>query len=574
MNKSRFAAFLAPALAGVCVLVFAATLCSDDLLKASGRSLRPAQAKFIEGKVEALRTSDHRRRLDTIRDLILLDTLAVPFLEKEVERGSNPIPVRCALLTLAEINPSDLVDRLSGIVKGTKKGRDEKALAVMGLGRRGGSREAQLVRKLLRKGNDRLLRMAAAVALGRMGDGESVDALLSVAGQEREERLAVTFLLGAAMAGGEPFTSAVPKLLKENKKLRRSALTLGCAFEGASILVESLMKISARDPDCARSLAVCLGRYRGEEAEAFLAKATTRAGAGEAADAVYSLVASAGERAVPALLRAFGAPSRSATLRAHVLLAAAEGRLADSFAEPARKSLNDASPPVRSAAALALLAFGDRRSLPLLQRALTREKTPAVAGDILLAIGFLGSAQEAGGVEKFADTAPSASLAGTARMVGKVLVGKMDRAILEEHHEKRLSALSARWSYRFRNAFMEMLEYGMDLDSIVRRVGTGDDSSDSSGEGSSVGEPGGGETGGEPGEEGAPPDAPLPGGSPVGDIPGQGGQGGGLPAPGGSYPGGTGRRRAVVYGEKVEWDILHWFKSLHYFPDGVFGVRK
>jgi hypothetical protein len=58
----------------------------------------------------------------------------------------------------------------------------------------------------------------------------------------------------------------------------------------------------------------------------------------------------------------------------------------------------------------------------------------------------------------------------------------------------------------------------------------------------------------------------------VGDDPGGGLGGVGGKPPGGNYPGGT-RRRFILRGEVVEWDLLHWFDRLDYFPLELFSGR-
>jgi|GEM_PF-2205565 len=539
---------------------------ADDLVRISGRDLKAGEKKFIEEKVKSLRASDHLRRLGHIVDLIRLDSLAVPYLRKEVERGSNPIPVRCSIMTLSEIAPSGVAQILSGIVKGSKKGRDEKTLAIFGLGKVGSERDAAALRKLLRKGEDRMIRRAAALALGRMGDGESFKPILSAGRHDREERVAVTFLLAAALSGGEAFSAHAPRLLEEMDSRRRSAVVVGCAFRADPVLGDSLLKYAARDEECARALAVCLGRYRGAEAEEWLAKTATGLDLRAALNALYSLAVSGAPGASGTLLKAYRNAGRDEPRAVHALLAAADGGLGEDFRGPMRESLSVASDALRSAAAVAVAGLEDGGAIGLLKKQLAEEKVERVVLDLLIAIGLVGIGQDADDVEQFAQKAQSAAVRELASLVHKVLVNKVDRALLQDIHEERLASLSGRWVYRFRRSFMEEVRYGMDLDTILRRVGVDGGSSggtETEDEGGGSQEEGGDGSGGE--EQSDPPsgEIPAPGEGEVTTPPGQGSQGNFNLV----------RRRVIVRGEVVEWDILHWFEELDYFPREIFFTR-
>ena len=166
---------------------------------------------------------------------------------------------------------------------------------------------------------------------------------------------------------------------------------------------------------------------------------------------------------------------------------------------------------------------------------------------------------------KFAETAQDAEVREMAELVQKVLVKKVDQSLLREIYEKRVADLSGRWVYRFRDCFMEEIRYGMDLDTILRRIST---SGGSSGEEETQDdEDGGTEEGGDESGDVDPSDPPS------GEVPG--------PGEGGQTPPGQGnwgnfnqvRRRVAIRGEVVEWDILHWFEKLGYFPDSLFRKR-
>ena len=62
-----------------------------------------------------------------------------------------------------------------------------------------------------------------------------------------------------------------PKLLKSMDGRRRSAVVLGCAFEADPALMDALLRYGTRDDKCLRALTICLGRYRGEAVQSFLA---------------------------------------------------------------------------------------------------------------------------------------------------------------------------------------------------------------------------------------------------------------------------------------------------------------
>jgi len=122
-----------------------------------------------------------------------------------------------------------------------------------------------------------------------------------------------------------------------------------------------------------------------------------------------------------------------------------------------------------------------------------------------------------------------------------------------------VAALSGRWAYRFRDAFVASIRYGMELDTILRRVT--DDSGESGGGDSSSGS-GGDSSGGDSGGD---------------DAGGNDSSGGGaeqlLLYDGGSGQGENGKKKFILRGEVVEWDILHWFEKLGYFPDSLFRKR-
>jgi len=542
-------------------LIVAGPAFSDDLVRMSGRDLKPGERKFIEEKVKSLRASDHLRRFGHILDLIRLDSLAVPFLRKEVERGSNPIPVRCAIMTLSEIAPTGLAQYLSGIVKGSKKGRDEKTLAILGLGKVGADREAAALRKLLRKGEDRMIRRSAALALGRMGDEESFKAILSSGRHDREERVAVTLLLAAALAGGDAFSAHAPRLLDEMDSRRRSAVVVGCAFRADPVLKDPLLKHAVRDEECAGALAVCLGRYKGAKVESWLTKTASGLDIPAALNALYSLAASGAHDASGTLLKAFRNAAHDDPRIVHALLAAADAGLGDSFRQPARESLSVASDSVRSAAALALAGLEDRGAIRLVKKQLAGEKSERVVLDLLIAAGLVGIAQDTEEVEHLEQNAQAAAVRELAGLVHKVLVKKVDRTLLQDIYEERLASLSGRWVYRFRDCFMEEVRYGMDLDTILRRVSVdgGTETDDDAGDGQ---EEGGDESGDEPSDP------------PSGEIPGPGeGEATAPPAQGGQGNFNQLRRRVIVRGEVVEWDILHWFDELDYFPRELFFTR-
>jgi len=231
-----------------------------------------------------------------------------------------------------------------------------------------------------------------------------------------------------------------------------------------------------------------------------------------------------------------------------------------------RESLSVASDALRSAAAVAVAGLEDGGAIGLLKKQLAEEKVERVVLDLLIAIGLVGIGQDADDVEQFAQKAQSAAVRELASLVHKVLVNKVDRALLQDIHEERLASLSGRWVYRFRRSFMEEVRYGMDLDTILRRVGVVGSASggtETEDEGGGSQEEGGDGSGGE--EQSDPPsgEIPAPGEGEVTTPPGQGSQGNFNLV----------RRRVIVRGEVVEWDILHWFEELDYFPREIFFTR-
>ncbi len=538
---------LPPALLMSGLLLFSGLLLGDDLLRVSGRSLKPAQERYIRERVKSLRESDHAKRFENVRSLIGLDTLAVPFLAEEARHGSNPIPVRCALLTLSEIAAQETFGIIIDIVKNDRKGRDERAIAALGLGKLGTLAEASNLKKMLRRGEERLLRKTAALALARMGDESSTPVILSLLKQERDDRVAVTLLVAGAMAGGKEYTTVIPNLIKGMKPRRRRAAVLGAAFRSDPVLLACLLKYGVRDEETHRNLAVCLGRYQGEHVESLLSETARGQDETAALDALYSLASAAGEGSVPVLAEILSAPRFSAERRCHALLAAADVGLAGAFLEKSREALSHSSSLVRSSAALAIAAFQDHGAVPLLRKTLSNENEKETLRDLIMVIGLLGSEQDRGVLAKWLKPDADPDLKTMAGIAGKVLGKKMERALLEGEYEKRISSLSGRWSYRFRSAFLDEVRYGLELDSILRRepgdTGQSREPADSPG-----GEGGSEETGG---------DDPA-----SGEEEGAGGEEN------------NSKRRLLVRGEVVEWDILHWFEDLGYFPDLFFRGRQ
>ncbi len=532
----------------------------DDLLMETGKALKPSQLKIVEEKVKSLRESDHLRRFENILAVLRLDRVAVPTLVKEIETGSNPITVRCSLLALAEIAPPGAEDVLCKVLSAGGHRRDEKTMAALGLGKmRRGAGCAQM-EKLLKPGGDRLVRKACSLALAMQGSDGLTGTLLKMLRKEKDDRVAATFILAAAVADGERFTVALPGLLKtQNNRPRRMAIMLGAAFISDPSIKGDLLKHGQRDSGLRQAASVCLGRHHGSEVRSFLVDTIRGSDEAAALDALYSLASAFGESAAPLLLQVALNSPRSPAMRSHALLAAADGGVMEAMLGQSRRSLADSSPDVRSAAALALGIFGQRNSVSSIRSALDVEKDPAVAVDFVIVIGLLGNPQDADIMTHWIENDHSGLVAPAALLARKVLKGKTDSRVLADAFERRVAALSGRWAYRFRDAFVASIRYGMELDTILRRVT--DDSGESGGGDSSSGS-GGDSSGGDSGGD---------------DAGGNDSSGGGaeqlLLYDGGSGQGENGKKKFILRGEVVEWDILHWFEKLGYFPDSLFRKR-
>ncbi|MHC4945972.1 MAG: HEAT repeat domain-containing protein, partial [Planctomycetota bacterium] len=261
----------------------------DELFIASGRPLRPSQTKYIESRMKKLRESNYNDRFGAVEYLIGLDRTALPVLIDEVVEGSNPLPVRCAILALSEIGGAETTPVLERVVKSKRYGRDEKTIAALGLGKVDGPIDLSRLRALLEPGEFRFVRKAAAMALARRQDHASTERLIKLAKSDREDELATIFLLSALMIGGEDVVKAMPKLMKSSNTDRRRVLILGATFLNDPVLLPSLFKYGSRIEDLHHALAVCLGRYRSPEAVAFLEKIISGRDPAAAIDALYSL---------------------------------------------------------------------------------------------------------------------------------------------------------------------------------------------------------------------------------------------------------------------------------------------
>jgi HEAT repeat protein len=543
--------------------LLAGEVIGDELFIASGRKLRPSQAKYIEGRMKKLRESNYNVRFAAVEYLIGLDKTALPLLVEAVEEGSNPTPVRCAILALSEIGGAEVSPLLERVVKSKRYGRDEKTIAALGLGKVDGAIDLRSLRSLLEPGEFRFVRKAAAMALARRKDYASAERLIKLARSDREDELASIFLLSAMMIGGEDVVKSLPRLMRSANTDRRRVLILGSAFLNDPVLLPTLLKYGTRDEDLHHALALCLGRYRSTEAVAFLAKIVSGKDPAAAIDALYSLAYQDKERAGEIFERAMRS-ERFASVRAHALLAMAEAGLVPEFMEGVQQALKDPSPQVRSAATLAL-HFGnpDGPANPLLE-VLQQERSADVLSDLFMTLGSRKGIQSLKEVRTWAGRSGTDEPVPTAQIVSKVMEGKSDPGLIEERLHARLDELSARWSLRLHDAVMREYYKGLELDRIIRKAPDEDPTG------------GGGDPPDEPEVE-DPGDSGEGGEDPGGD--GGGDDGGGLdepPAPAPTPtppPDGTTERTGSNFlfrWEVLEWDLLLWMNRYPYFPESFF----
>lgn len=530
----------------------------DDLFISSGRTLKAAQRAHIEDRIKKLRDSDYKTRFEVMQYLIDLDRTAVPIVLDDLARNSNPMPVRCMLLALSEIGGPEAVDRLNGFIGDSQGGRDETMSAALGLGKLEGGVDLDRLRALLDHGSNRDLKKAATLALARKKDAPSTARMLKYIKTEKNREFSALLILAACMIGGEEVSKEMPRLFKSAKEERRRLLTLGATFLGEPVLLPVLMKYGTKSDKIAPMLAVCLGRYHADEAVPFLEKIIKGADARAAEDALYSLARQDQGKAAAHFEAVLDHP-RFPSVKAHCLLALAEVGRAQDYPARVHEALQEPDPSVRSAAALSLRHSRSGETPMRLGEALRAEGEPAVAGDILLAVGLVGGSQYLEAVQQWMERRQaSPELKRTAGRVYKVLTGKMDPAILNEQYEDRLSQLSARWHFRFRDRVMEEVYRGFELDKIIRRrplpdgSGGGESSSGSGGESGDSGDSGndsgdGGDTGdtGDAGGEAA--EAAVPADD--------------------TGPGKKFQFRHEVY----EWDLLQWFDHYPYFPEACFS---
>jgi len=532
-------------LAFMSLFLFCSESGADDLFLSSGRKLKSNHRKYIQDRIKVLRDTDYKKRFDTVKYLINLDKLALPFLLSEAEQNSNMMIVRCIALALSEINDDEAIPILEKLAYSSGRDRDERVAAVLALGKQETGVELTKMRALINSGENRFLRKAAALALACSMDRISGLKLLKISKSEREKELVSIFLLAGCMIGGEDVIKEIPQLLKQTKGYRRAIIALGSAFLADPVLLPDLIKYGSRDKDLHNVLSISLGRYRSPDALNLLTKIISGADIKAAENAIYSLGFQEEEKAKAIYRSVLDSSGYPFSVKAHCILALVDADLLASFLDQLHKATKDQSAVVRSAAVLALKNSKNRETSILLAGRLEIEKDPAVISDLLIVLGLIGGAQHIESIESRVSKLKREQK-GSAEQACKVMAGKLDVRVLEDIYNRRLSDLSASWSFRLRDRVMSEIykSLGLEQDRITRRVS--DESSGSQGDGSEGdGESGGGDDGesnsGEGGEDGQ------------------------------SSGGDTQGKKKVIYRYHVmEWDLLLWFKEFPYFPESTF----
>lgn len=542
----------------------------DELFIASGRKLSNSQRNYIEDRVKKLRDSDYSTRFDAIRYLVGLDRTALPFLFDLVERGSNPTPVRCAILALSEINSPEVAPILSRVASDSKTHDDELLIVALGLGKLDDPVDLQPVRDLIQTGKKRQIRKAAALALARKQDRESVPALLKIAKSEREDELASLFLLCATMIGGEEVIKAMPRLFKSADLDRRRALVLGAALLRDPALLPTLLKYTRKDKHLEDLLPVCLGAFSSPEVAAYLKRIISGANPDSAIDAIYASLAQSDKLAWENIEAALN-PARSPQVRAHALLAMVERDCTDRYLPLIVDALKDRRPEVRCAAVMAMLKSNSPEKAARLMEALKIEKQTEVIHDLLVSLGLTGGMQAIVPIQKYSKPAKGkkrksdkGDLSATAQTVIRVIEGKTDPRVLEDKFDARLKQLTVGWGARYEARMMKEIYHWMGLDRIIQKntntddLSSGDtqsgDSSQSSGDSEGTGDSGSSDQVGSITESGGSTSSQTTSSSSSDDL--------------------TSQKKFLFRREVVEWDMLMWFEYYPYFPRELFGVAR
>jgi len=227
------------------------------------------------------------------------------------------------------------------------------------------------------------VRLAAAVALGQMGNEQGIKFLIDQLKSSDEKVRAAA--VEALRTIGKPATRLLIEAAQSKDSLQRWGAVAALGETGDPKAVPILLKALRDEDENVRAVAAAsLGKLRYARAARQLVQALADKSERVQAHAEWALE-NIGERAIPAIMD--GAKRTATKLRAFRLL----GRLKAREAVPLLiEGLKDRKPEIRSMAAWALGEIGDRRAVSALERAL-EDKAPEVRREAVVALGKLGA---------------------------------------------------------------------------------------------------------------------------------------------------------------------------------------
>ncbi len=281
-------------------------------------------------------------------------------------------------LRYAKATP-DLIDKL-------QKDADPevRSACAYALGNIGAKFAVGPLQEVMENGKEEMpVRLAAAVALGQMGNEQGINFLIDQLKSSDEKVRAAA--VEALRTIGKPATRLLIEAAQSKDSLQRWGAVAALGETGDPKAVPILLKALRDEDENVRAVAAAsLGKLRYARAARQLVQALADKSERVQAHAEWALE-NIGERAIPAIVD--GAKRTATKLRAFRLL----GRLKAREAVPLLiEGLKDRKPEIRSMAAWALGEIGDRRAVSALERAL-EDKAPEVRREAVVALGKLGA---------------------------------------------------------------------------------------------------------------------------------------------------------------------------------------
>ncbi len=281
-------------------------------------------------------------------------------------------------LRYAKATP-DLIDKL-------QKDADPevRSACAYALGNIGAKFAVGPLQEVMENGKEEMpVRLAAAVALGQMGNEQGINFLIDQLKSSDEKVRAAA--VEALRTIGKPATRLLIEAAQSKDSLQRWGAVAALGETGDPKAVPILLKALRDEDENVRAVAAAsLGKLRYARAARQLVQALADKSERVQAHAEWALE-NIGERAIPAIVD--GAKRTATKLRTFRLL----GRLKAREAVPLLiEGLKDRKPEIRSMAAWALGEIGDRRAIAALERTL-EDKAPEVRREAVVALGKLGA---------------------------------------------------------------------------------------------------------------------------------------------------------------------------------------